>query len=84
MLYQKNEEILHSLESIGARVDRENQIATFPRRLVEEFVERLRKEGRKQQEGFYRAIAFQRMRIYDLCSTSRLICGRFAKRYNKI
>jgi trimethylamine:corrinoid methyltransferase-like protein len=40
MLYQ-NEEILHSLESIGARVDRENQIATFPRRLVEEFVERL-------------------------------------------
>jgi len=82
MLYQ-NEEILHSLENIGARVDRENQIATFPRRLVEEFVEKLRKEEGKQ-EGFYRAIAFQRMRIYDLCSTSRLICGRFAKRYNKI
>jgi len=49
MLYQ-NEEILHSLESIGARVDRENQIATFPRRLVEEFVEKLRKEAENGDE----------------------------------
>lgn len=43
MLYQ-NEEMLSALEKLGARVDYKSQRATFPKELVRDFVESVRKE----------------------------------------
>ncbi len=43
-LYQ-NEEILKALDAAGAKVDHDRQTARFPRELVKEFVEGLRKQA---------------------------------------
>ncbi len=48
-LYQ-NEEILGALDKAGARVDFQRQVATFPRRMVTEFVGQLR-AGREPDDG---------------------------------
>lgn len=49
MLYQ-NEEMLKALKKFGALVDYESQRAKFPKKLVREFVELLRKENTESDE----------------------------------
>jgi len=50
MLFQ-NEEMLKALEKDGAKVDYRTQVATFPRKKVEEFAETLKQESARQQES---------------------------------
>jgi trimethylamine:corrinoid methyltransferase-like protein len=47
-LYQ-NEEILRSLEAQGAKVDHSRQVAAFPRKMVCEFLDKVRSEAPKPQ-----------------------------------
>lgn len=47
----QNQEILKALETAGARVDYDLEVATFPRKMQEEFVEQLRREGPKEGDG---------------------------------
>ena len=46
----QNQEILGALEAIGCRVDSSSQVALFPRELVDEFVEGVRREASQTQE----------------------------------
>jgi len=46
-----NEEILAALHKMGAEVDREEGTARFPKRLVEDFLEAIRKEDKTQWEA---------------------------------
>jgi trimethylamine:corrinoid methyltransferase-like protein len=50
----QNEGILKALESAGAKVDYASQRATFPKRMVEEFVDVLRKEASKEGQSGHR------------------------------
>jgi len=47
----QNDDILEALEGQGARVDRARQTVTFPRRMVEGFVEALRQETQDRGKG---------------------------------
>ncbi|MBM4083080.1 MAG: hypothetical protein FJ278_25450, partial [Planctomycetes bacterium] len=52
-LYQ-NDEILKALDAAGARVDYQRQVATFPRKMVSEFLEAVRKEAPKTPDDGHR------------------------------
>ena len=47
-LYQ-NKEVLKALEGLGAQVDYSREVATFPRRMVDEFLVTIRKEASSAQ-----------------------------------
>ncbi|MFC1717205.1 trimethylamine methyltransferase family protein [Candidatus Poribacteria bacterium] len=53
MLYQ-NEEMLKALETAGAKVDYSSQMATFPRKMVAEFIHMLNKEAPKEEDSGHR------------------------------
>ena len=50
MLYQ-NEEMLKALEKAGAKVDYSSQMATFPREMIAEFADVLRKEAPEEKDN---------------------------------
>ena len=50
----QNEEMLRALEAAGAKVDYSSQMVIFPRKMVEEFVDVLRKETAKEEQNGHR------------------------------
>lgn len=50
----QNHQMLRAMENMGARVDYAQKLAIFPRRMVEEFINRLRKETKDTEDNGHR------------------------------
>ena len=50
----QNRQMLLAMENMGAKVDYASQVATFPRKMVEEFINRLRKESPETEDNGHR------------------------------